>query len=373
MNMNIVAGDKVKFVNEKGFGVVTKIFSSSKVMVAIEDGFEIPYLVSDLIKVIENGTSSNMFNTDKINSINEQIQDNIDSDYEENSYSTSLNKNKLLEYEKDGVYLAFVPQNQRLLSTGNIDIFLINHTETELLYTIYLQGNKGKYYAKSYGIVESESKLLLETIDNSLLNKWSEGFMQFIYFNQNSNNITKPVNEEFQIKAYKTFNAENYKVSPFFEDEKCVTISLNIYQNQEQENNKDFITKEDAESLAKKMQTKQKPKDNNKETFITKYIKDKDFAEVDMHIWELVDNSSRLSPTEIFRIQMEFFNKCLESALSNRLKKVVFIHGVGNGSLKKEIRAKLEADYPEITVYDAPMAIYGIGATEINIPYNYKI
>ena len=92
-----------------------------------------------------------------------------------------------------------------------------------------------------------------------------------------------------------------------------------------------------------------------------------------MHIWELSEDYSKLSPNEIFRIQMNYFNKCLESALVNKLSKVVFIHGVGNGTLKKEIRNKLEEEYPEIKVYDAPIAQYGIGATEITIPYNFKI
>ena len=104
---------------------------------------------------------------------------------------------------------------------------------------------------------------------------------------------------------------------------------------------------------------------------IRKYIKEEGFAEVDMHIWEIVEDYSKLSPIEMFTIQMNYFNKCLDSALGNHLRKVVFIHGVGNGQLKKEIRNKLETDYPEITVYDAPIAKYGVGATEINIPQNF--
>ena len=95
-------------------------------------------------------------------------------------------------------------------------------------------------------------------------------------------------------------------------------------------------------------------------------------AEVDMHIWELTDNHAGLNPNEIFRIQMNYFNKCLESALANKLSRIVFIHGVGNGTLKREIRNKLEEDYPQIKVYDAAIAQYGIGATEISIPYNLK-
>ena len=54
--MILKAGDRVKFVNEKGEGRVSKIINSSRVLVAIEEGFEIPYLLSDLIKIEENDT-----------------------------------------------------------------------------------------------------------------------------------------------------------------------------------------------------------------------------------------------------------------------------------------------------------------------------
>ena len=33
----------------------------------------------------------------------------------------------------------------------------------------------------------------------------------------------------------------------------------------------------------------------------------------------------------------EHFNKCLESAINNKYSKVIFIHGIGNGTLKNSI------------------------------------
>ena len=46
-NFNI--GDKVNFLSSVGGGVITKIVDSRMVMVEIEDGFEIPCLMSDLV------------------------------------------------------------------------------------------------------------------------------------------------------------------------------------------------------------------------------------------------------------------------------------------------------------------------------------
>ena len=377
--MILKSGDRVKFVNEKGEGKVTKILNSSRVLVSIEDGFEIPYLSSDLIKIEENATSRvNIYNTVDERS-SQPSQRELPIDNEDDLEQITLKPSRLLDYESKGVYLAFVPQNQRLPEAGNTEVFLINHSDTKLLYTIYLKDNRGKYYAKSYGIVDEESKLTVETIEDNELDSWAHGFMQLIYFNYKDNRIMSPVNEEFVIKTYKSFKAENYKSSVFFEDEKAVVININEYFNQTSNIEKEFDKDEEEasakerEMLAEAMNTKQKTIANNREDFIKKYIQEEGFAEVDMHIWELVEDYSKLSPNDIFNLQMIYFNKCLDSALANHLRKVVFIHGVGNGTLKKEIRSKLTTEYPEITIYDAPIAKYGVGATEIVIPQNFRI
>jgi len=50
VNMKFKVGDRVRFLNDQGGGIVTKVISSSLVNVRIEDGFEIPTVVSELIK-----------------------------------------------------------------------------------------------------------------------------------------------------------------------------------------------------------------------------------------------------------------------------------------------------------------------------------
>lgn len=92
-------------------------------------------------------------------------------------------------------------------------------------------------------------------------------------------------------------------------------------------------------------------------------------AEIDMHIWELDINHRQLNTSDCLHIQLSFFKRCLESAIENNYLKVVFIHGVGNGILKTEIRKILD-EYEFIDYYNASMAKYGVGATEVNIRHN---
>ncbi len=366
--MGFKIGDIVKFVNEKGGGVITRIISSSRVTVSIEDGFEIPYNVTDIIKVINKDIVSDNFNS-KI----PQLSDSIIHDNNINPQNLNLKKGFLLSNEHSGVYFGLVPVNQKLLVSGQLDIFLINHTEAELLFCIYLKDSMGNYSGKEYGIVESESKLLIDTIDREVSDNWEHGYIQLIYYNFDNGNIITPVNEEFKIKFHKLIKEDNCKSSPFFNDERVYIININEYNKQATvfENKIESIT-EQKEIILKMLKNNEK-ENKYTESFIQKHLNADNTAEVDMHIWELVEDYSRLNPNEIFKIQLDYFNKCLESALVNKVSKVVFIHGVGNGSLKREIRNKIQLDFPEIEIYDASIAKYGIGATEILIPYNMKV
>jgi dsDNA-specific endonuclease/ATPase MutS2 len=49
----------------------------------------------------------------------------------------------------------------------------------------------------------------------------------------------------------------------------------------------------------------------------------------------------------------------------HKSKKIVFIHGVGNGKLKHELRRILDAEYKNLRYQDASFKEYGFGATMV--------
>lgn len=87
-------------------------------------------------------------------------------------------------------------------------------------------------------------------------------------------------------------------------------------------------------------------------------------AEVDLHIEALHEHPERLSDSEKHEIQLRYFRTCLNHAMLNGFKRVVFIHGVGRGVLKSDIQRELSL-YDNIQYIDAPAAVYGAGATEV--------
>lgn len=89
--------------------------------------------------------------------------------------------------------------------------------------------------------------------------------------------------------------------------------------------------------------------------------------EIDLHIEELIDSHKGMSNSEILNIQTIYFRKELNNAIAKKIKKLIVIHGVGEGVLKKEIRKILNKNYPKIKYNDAQYRKYGYGATEIHV------
>lgn len=112
-------------------------------------------------------------------------------------------------------------------------------------------------------------------------------------------------------------------------------------------------------------------KDNKQQVKSAKYTvlsekasQNKDYWELDLHIEELTDTHRGLSNFEILQIQMNKFKQFFSSAQSHNIKKIIVIHGVGEGVLKNEIRSYLSGK-EGIEFFDASYLEYGKGATEV--------
>lgn len=88
--------------------------------------------------------------------------------------------------------------------------------------------------------------------------------------------------------------------------------------------------------------------------------------EFDLHIEKLVPNFRGMSNYDILTLQSDTAKRHLEFAIRNRIPKIVFIHGVGEGILKSELDFLL-GRYDNISFQDANYQKYGVGATEVYI------
>lgn len=91
--------------------------------------------------------------------------------------------------------------------------------------------------------------------------------------------------------------------------------------------------------------------------------------EVDLHINQLVRSTKFLQKHDMLNIQLDTAQRQLEFAISKRIQRVIFIHGIGEGILRAELET-LFRRYENVKFYDADYQKYGRGATEVYIFQN---
>lgn len=136
-------------------------------------------------------------------------------------------------------------------------------------------------------------------------------------------------------------------------------------QNQKSEKKLEHISELELKERLKKIPVRkiviEKEKNDSK-----KISKPQDFKEeeVDLHIENLLPSHAGMSNAEIITVQLNYFNRALDSAMRRNVHKIVFIHGVGKGKLKEEIH-KILKSHSDIVFRSAPYEKYGWGATEV--------
>jgi hypothetical protein len=359
--MKLKVGDKVKFLNENGGGVVSKILSSSMVNVAIEDGFDIPVMTTDLVKIQTEEDQSKQF-----------FSENFDVDLEKHAEASSqsevetFNRESPIRYAltqskgDTGVYLAYVPQQQQWMVTGLLDVYLYNNTEDELMYSMNLKTQEGVWISADKGMMKPKTFVLIASIEREDLEGWSQGVVQVMFTRNESKELVLPGHYAFKIKPSRFFKEDAYKPN-FLMNDKAILQMLSGKADMAVHSEAEIDLKEENNQAVKMKAKVVKPKE-----LIDKHKIGEKEAEVDLHISALKDDYNKMKAHEIFNYQMGYFEKALDNALVNQYKRVIFIHGIGNGTLRDEIRKVLK-EYDEVNVRNASFQQYGTGALEVTI------
>ena len=89
--------------------------------------------------------------------------------------------------------------------------------------------------------------------------------------------------------------------------------------------------------------------------------------EVDLHASALLETTAGMDNTAILKYQMEKFNEAMKAVLRKKGQRIVFIHGKGDGVLRKAILTELKTKYPACRWQDASFKEYGYGATMVTV------
>jgi len=89
--------------------------------------------------------------------------------------------------------------------------------------------------------------------------------------------------------------------------------------------------------------------------------------EIDLHIDSLLDDTQGMGNSEILNYQLDKFREVMETYKNKREQKIVFIHGKGDGVLRKAIIDELKRKYSNCRYQDASFQEYGFGATMVTV------
>ncbi len=348
---NLQIGDTIRFLNTVGGGTVKGFQDKNIVIVEDEHGFDFPVLVSECIKVnpSDNKKQENIeVKQEVVKATNApQVAEIDDAEPEET-----------LSGEKITACLVYLPTDIKTLSTTPFECFFINDSNY-YLFVNYMSRKNNSWTSRYNGLVEPNTKLFLEEFNKADLNDLEQVCVQYVAFKHNKPYTLKsPVSVELRIDTVKFYKLHSFKENDYFEDD------AQVY----------YITKKDVperemlitnEDIQRAIREKDTPTRRPRIQKIAK--KQDDILEIDLHINELLDTTAGMSNKDMLDYQMSKFHEVMKENKNKKNRKIVFIHGKGDGVLKKEIYSAVRKEYKKVDCQDASFQEYGYGATMVII------
>ena len=252
-----------------------------------------------------------------------------------------------------GFFLVFIPINEKQLTVN-----LVNNTEIDILFTIgELKDNN--YGGIAAGHLKKKTFQKVEEANLDRFEKWSPLLIQALMFRVGFGTPKEPMTRKIVFSAASFFKSK--KKSPLLDKEAYV---FQIDQPVGTSN-----APISPEKIKESMMTTNTPilpptpKVIEKITLPPK-IKSR---EIDLHIERLTDKSDQMNAAEMLNLQIDVFEKELDKAIFENVGEVIFIHGVGNGTLRTEIQRRLSKHKNVAYFQDAQKEKFGYGATSAKI------
>lgn len=348
-------GDRVRFLNAVGGGTVTQIRDRGVVLVEDEDGFEVPVLARECVVI----------DVPKLAELSLASQTLKEAVNKRHSPLPILPQEESLTGNKITAYLAFVAQNIKQLSQSVIECYLINDSNYYLHYTLSVGDADGCWKLWEKGDIEPNLKVLLNEVAREDLNGLEQIFVQAIaYKEEKSFEVKRPISVKLRVDTTKFYKLHSFRENDYF-DAPAILFPLVV---SDQEVKPEVVPplkfSEIKESIHQRNPQTHSPAKRNTSS---KQFRKGAVLEIDLHIDELIDNLIGLSPADMLTYQLEKFEEVMQEYKKVKGQKIVFIHGKGNGVLRKELILRLKKNFPNSLAQDASFREYGFGATLVTI------
>lgn len=348
--MNIKIGDKIRFLNSVGGGIVRSFKGKEQVLVEDEDGFEIPALIRECVVIGESPAQAERKHQPAI-----PPQTKIPA-----PEPKELPIVETPEGERLNVSLAYLPVDPKAFTQNGYEAYLINDSNYFLFYN-YMNRIHNSWYSRANGTIEPNTRIFMEEFGKEDLNELERICIQLIAFKKDKPySLKNAVSVELRLDTVKFYKIHCFMANDFFDEDALV---FPVVRNDLPERELLISAAELQEAI------QQKTKADRVTPYHTPKKKQKDnpVIEVDLHINQLLDTTAGMSPSDMLNYQLDKFRETLAAYASGKGQKIVFIHGKGDGVLRKAIEADLKTIYKNYYYQDASFREYGFGATMVII------
>lgn len=348
-------GDKVRFLSEQGGGIVSGFEGKDKVFVRDTDGFDIPVLIRECI-VVESDNSNMTPNHLKEGSINSTPQSIEQKESKERPRLKPLERSGA---DRLNIFIAFVPIHPTKITTTSFETFFINDSNYFVDF-LYLSAEDSNWSVRFRGTAEPNTKLFMEEFSHEDLNSMGHVCIQLIAYKEKSFVLKPAISVEMRLDGVKFFKAHCFSPSDFFEENALVVDVVRNDVEAHSAYTNDNTIKQELNKIRGYQHTS---------TVLTKKgsIQRDEPIVTDLHINQLLDNTSGLTAADILRYQLDTFRRIMNENVKHKGRKLIFIHGKGEGVLRAEILKELKHNYKTCVSQDASFREYGFGATQITI------
>lgn len=353
-------GDLVRYLNSVGGGTITRI--EGNIAYVDEDGFETPVLLKECVVVTPASTHvpapERKFGPEESPAPPAAAPSRpapVPAEtfvVEETPQGENLN-----------VVLAYEAADIKKLSTTTFDTYLVNDSNYYLSF-VYLtrQDDSDKWTQRYSGTVEPGIQMFIGELKRDEIVEVDRVAIQYVAYKRDKEFTLKaPASVELRLDNTKFFKLHCFRPNTYFDQP---VIALTIVENDTPARQLVIDPKELEKGMTRKANA-----DRREKTPVKKRVRKSDDGPlvVDLHIAELVDNTRGLSSADMLNLQVDKFCKVMDANLRNHGRKIVFIHGKGDGVLRAAIMKELNHRYKGHDVQDASFQEYGFGATQVKI------
>lgn len=367
-------GDIVRFLNDVGGGRVLRI--DGNFAWVDNDGFETPVLLRECVvvrtaqeeaavkKVVEATPTKAAVSPQQTSHIapsalvSPQSVDyelDLEEDFEEIEGGDVLN-----------ITIGFEPTDRTRLSQSDFDASLVNDSNYFLYFTLLSKERESDKWTTRYaGMVEPNTELWLGTYPHELIGSFDNLCLQYIAFKRGREfDVKSPTAIAIKVDTTKFAKLHCFRSNPYFDND---VLAFTFVEEDEAVNAKYPTSAQIKNLMLSGSETPKATDVPNQNKSKADSVGHGEPLIVDLHIDSLVDNKRGMSRADMLNLQIDTFRKVMDENLKNYGRKIVFIHGKGEGVLRQAIYKELNHRYRGHDAQDASFAEFGHGATQVTI------